>query len=87
MSTSDDVVEAIGPLSADRSQVDPQASVSLLVLASGAAVADGLAGTSAKVTAAGLTTLGVALSGFLPAMFLSTYGMLFFSSRNRVVHD
>jgi hypothetical protein len=87
MSTPDDVVEAIGPLSADRSQVDPQASVSLLVLVSGVAVTDGLAGTSAKVTAAGLTAMGVALSGFLSAMFLSTYGLVFFSGRNRVVHD
>lgn len=51
------------------------ASVSLLVLASGAAVTDGLAGTSAKVAAASLTTVGVALSGFLSATFLSTYRM------------
>jgi hypothetical protein len=70
MSTSDDVVEAIGPPSVDRSQVDPQASESLRVLASGAAVTDGLAGTSAKVTAAGLTTIGVALPEFLSATFL-----------------
>jgi hypothetical protein len=51
------------------------ASISLLVLASGAAVTDALAPTSAKVTAAGLTTVGVALSGFLAATFMSTYRM------------
>jgi hypothetical protein len=51
------------------------ASISLLVLTSGAAVTDGLVGTSAKITAASLTTVGVALSGFLSATFLSTYRM------------
>jgi len=51
------------------------ASISLLVLTSGAAVTDGLAGTSAKITGASLTTVGVALSGFLSATFLSTYRM------------
>ncbi len=51
------------------------ASISLLVLTSGAAVTVGLAGTSAKITAASLTTVGVALSGFLSATFLSTYRM------------
>lgn len=51
------------------------ASVSFLVLASGAAVTVGLAGTSAKVAAASLTTVGVAMSGFLSATFLSTYRM------------
>jgi hypothetical protein len=51
------------------------ASISLLVLACGAAVALGLADTSAKITAASLTTVGVALSGFLSATFLSTYRM------------
>jgi hypothetical protein len=51
------------------------ASISLLVLTCGAAVTEGLAGTSAKITAASLTTVGVALSGFLSATFLSTYRM------------
>jgi hypothetical protein len=49
------------------------ASLSLLVLTCGAAVTEGLDGTSAKVAAASLTTVGAALSGFLSVTFLSTY--------------
>ncbi len=51
------------------------ASVSLLVLAFGGTVAVGIAPTSGKIAAGGVTAVGVALSGFLSATFMNTYRM------------
>jgi hypothetical protein len=51
------------------------AAASLFVLVSGAAVASGLTGTPAKITAGTLTAAGAALSGFLTVTFLKTYAM------------
>jgi hypothetical protein len=51
------------------------AAISLLVLASGAAVAVDLPTTTAKVTAGTLATAGTVLSGFLVKTFLTSYQM------------
>lgn len=51
------------------------ASISLLTLASGAAVAIGLPATTAKVTVSALATAGSVLSGFLAKTFLESYQM------------
>jgi hypothetical protein len=51
------------------------ASVSLLVLAFGGAVAVGAPALRGQVAAGSLTTLGVAMSGFLSATFMKTYRM------------
>lgn len=51
------------------------ASVSLLVLAFGGAVAVGIAPTTGKIAAGSVTAVGVALSGFLSATFMNTYRM------------
>ncbi len=51
------------------------ASIALLVLLSGGAVTVVLAGTSAKVAAASLTTVGAVLGGFVSTTFLRTYWM------------
>jgi hypothetical protein len=49
------------------------ASISLLTLTSGAAVAIGLSATSAKLTVSALATAGSVLSGFLAKTFLESY--------------
>jgi hypothetical protein len=49
------------------------ASISLLTLASGAAVAIGLSAATAKLTVGGLATAGSVLSGFLAKTFLESY--------------
>jgi hypothetical protein len=51
------------------------ASIALLVLLSGGAVTVVLTGTSAKVAAASLTTVGAVLGGFVSTTFLRTYWM------------
>jgi hypothetical protein len=51
------------------------ASISLLTLASGAAVAIGLPATTAKVAVSALATAGSVLSGFLAKTFLESYQM------------
>ena len=51
------------------------ASVALLVLLSGGAVTVVLAGTSAKIAAASLTSVGAVLGGFVSTTFLRTYWM------------
>jgi hypothetical protein len=51
------------------------ASISLLALASGAAVAISLSTTTAKVTVGALATAGSVLSGFLAKTFLESYQM------------
>jgi hypothetical protein len=51
------------------------ASISLLVLAVGGAMTIGLVGATPKVAAGSVTAVGVALSGFLSAIFLKTYWM------------
>jgi hypothetical protein len=49
------------------------ASISLLALTSGAAVAIGLSATTAKLTVSALATAGSVLSGFLAKTFLESY--------------
>ena len=51
------------------------AAISLLTLASGAAVAIGLSATTAKVTVGALAAAGSVLSGFLVKVFLESYQM------------
>jgi hypothetical protein len=51
------------------------ATLSLFVLLTGAAAANGLTGTPAKITAGTLAAAGAALSGFLAKTFLSSYAM------------
>jgi len=49
------------------------ASISLLVLAAGGAMTIALDGTSPRIAAGSVTAVGVALSGFISAIFLKTY--------------
>lgn len=51
------------------------ASVSLLVLATGGIMTIGIVGVGPRVAAGSVTAVGVALSGFLSAIFLKTYWM------------
>jgi hypothetical protein len=50
-------------------------AISLFILITGAAAADGLAATPAKITAGSLAAAGAALSGFLAKTFLNSYSM------------